>query len=431
MKKSESILADTTVADAIVMQDTVSNAQPAPSVEPISGEAIRPFKVNFPEEDLVDLKRRIVATRWPEKELVKDQSQGVPLATLKALAKYWATEYDWRKVEARLNALPQFITEIDGLDIHFIHVRSKHKNAVPLIVTHGWPGSPVEQLKIIGPLTDPTAYGGNVEDAFDIVIPSIPGFGFSGKPTATGWDPRRIARAQVTLMKRLGYEKFFAQGGDWGAMITDLMAVQSPDSVLGTATNFPIGVPAEIEKAAFAGAPAPSGLSVEEKRAYEQVSTFTSDFILQIMMSKRPQSLLATSDSPLGLATIFLDHDQISLAMITRVFTGSDSARKSEGLTRDDVLDNLTLTWLTNTAVSGFRIYWENKSDFFSPQGVKTPVVVSAFPDEVINVPRNWVEKSYPNMIYYKKHNKGGHFAAWEQPELLVNDIREGFRSLR
>jgi len=378
------------------------------------------------QAELDDMKRRILATRFPEKELVNDQSQGVPLASLKALAHYWATEYDWRKVEAILNALPQFMTEIEGLDIHFIHVRSKHENASPLIVTHGWPGSPVEQLKIIGPLTDPTAYGGRAEDAFDVVIPSIPGFGFSGKPTTTGWDPGRIARAQVTLMKRLGYEKFFAQGGDWGAMITDLMAVQSPDNVLGIATNFPIGVPPEIEKGAFAGAPAPSSLSAEEKRAYDQVSTFTSDFILQIMMSKRPQSLLATSDSPLGLATIFLDHDQPSLAMISRVFAG-----KSEGLTRDDVLDNITLTWLTNTAVSGFRIYWENKYDFFSPQGVKVPVVVSAFPDEVINVRRNWIEKSYPNMVYYKKHNKGGHFAAWEQPESLVNDLREGFRSLR
>lgn len=391
-----------------------------------TSEAIRPFQFHAPQADLDDLRRRILATRWPEKELVNDQTQGVPLATVKALARYWATEYDWRKVEARLNSYPNFITNIDGLDIHFIHVRSKHKNAVPIIVTHGWPGSPVEQLKIIDPLTNPTAYGGKAEDAFDVVIPSMAGFGFSGKPTTTGWGPSRIAYAQVTLMKRLGYEKFFAQGGDWGAMVTDLMAVQSPDNLLGMATNFPIGVPAEIEKAAFAGAPEPSGLSAEEKKAYAQLSTFTSDFILQIMMSKRPQSLLATSDSPLGLATIFLDHDQISLAMISRVFAGA-----SEGLTRDDVLDNLTLTWLTNTAISGFRIYWENKYDFFSPQGVKIPVVVSAFPDEVINIPRNWLEKSYPNMVYYKKHNKGGHFAAFEQPELLVNDIREGFRALR
>jgi pimeloyl-ACP methyl ester carboxylesterase len=427
MEKNTSILASTMVASAPVMQAAVIDVQPAPSVEPIFNEAIRPFKVHFPENDLIDLKRRILATRFPEKETVSDQTQGVPLATVKALAKYWGTEYDWRKVEARLNSYPNFITNIDGLDIHFIHVRSKHKNAAPIIITHGWPGSPIEQLKIIGPLTDPTAYGGKVEDAFDVVITSMPGFGFSGKPNASGWDPGHIARAQVTLMKRIGYEKFFAQGGDWGAMVADLMAVQFPENVLGIATNFPIGVPADIEKMAFSGAPAPSDLSDEEKRAYTQISTFTSDFILQIMMSKRPQSLLATSDSPLGLATIFLDHDQISLAMISCVFV--DGA--SEGLTRDDVLDNLTLTWLTNTAVSGFRIYWENKYDFFSPQGVKVPVIVSAFADEVINIPRNWVENSYPNLIYYKKHNKGGHFAAFEQPELLVEDIREGFKSLR
>jgi pimeloyl-ACP methyl ester carboxylesterase len=403
-----------------ILEDTISGTAS-------SDEAIRPFQFHASQADLDDLKRRILATRWPEKETVSDQTQGVPLATLKALAKYWATEYDWRKVEVRLNSYPNFITHIDGLDIHFIHVRSKEKNARPIIIAHGWPGSPIEQLKIIGLLTDPTAYGGKAEDAFDVVIPSMPGYGFSGKPTTTGWNPSRIAYAYVTLMKRLGYEKFFAQGGDWGAMVTDLMAVQSPDNVLGIATNFPIGVPAEIEKAALAGAPAPSGLSVEEKKVYDEISTFTSDFILQILMTKRPQSLLGASDSPLGLATIFLDHDQPSLAMISRIFVDE----KSEGLTRDDVLDNITLTWLTNTAVSGFRIYWENKSDFFSPQGVKIPVVVSAFPDEVVHVPQNWIEKAYPNLIYYKKHNKGGHFAAWEQPELLVGDIREGFKSLR
>ena len=428
MKKSKSILASTVVAGALVLQSTESNGQSGPNISLSSSESIRPFgKIHFAEEDLADLKRRILATRWPEKETVSDQTQGVPLATVKALAKYWATEYDWRKVEARLNSYPNFVTNIDGLDFHFIHVRSKEKNAKPIIITHGWPGSPIEQLKIIGPLTDPVAYGGKAEDAFDVVIPSLPGFGFSGKPTVGGWNPVRIASAQVTLMKRLGYEKFFAQGGDWGAMVTDLMAVRSPDNVLGIATNFPIGVPAEIEKAAFSGAPASASLSAEEKRAYNQVSTFTSDFVLQIMMGKRPQSLLGTSDSPLGLATIFLDHDQISLAMITRVFVDG----KSEGLTKDDVLDNLTLAWLTNTAVSAFRIYFENKSDFFAPQGVKVPVVVSAFPDEVINIPKHWVAQSYPNMIYYKKHNKGGHFAAFEQPDLLVGDIREGFRSLR
>jgi pimeloyl-ACP methyl ester carboxylesterase len=409
------------------MQGTVGNTQPSPSVEPVSNESIRPFsKIHFPEKDLADLKRRIVETRWPEKETVNDQTQGVPLATMKALAHYWATEYDWRKVEARLNSYPNFITNIDGLDIHFIHVRSKHKNAVPIIVTHGWPGSPIEQLKIIGPLTDPTAYGGKAEDAFDVVIPSIPGYGFSGKPSSTGWGPSRIAFAWVTLMKRLGYEKFFAQGGDWGGLITDLMAVQSPDNLIGMATNFPIAVPPELDKGAFAGTPAPTELTAEEKKAYDQLSFSYKHVSYAFIMGSRPQTLLGTADSPVGLATIFLDHDQPSLALISRIFAG-----KSEGLTRDDVLDNITLTWLTNTAVSGYRIYWENKYGFFTPQGVKIPVVVSAFPDELYQVPKNWAEKAYPNMVYYKKHDKGGHFAAWEQPELLVKDIREGFKSLR
>jgi pimeloyl-ACP methyl ester carboxylesterase len=387
---------------------------------------IRPFRFTFPQADLDDLNRRILATRWPEKEPVNDQTQGVPLATMKALAKYWATEYDWRKMEAKLNALPQFITEIDGLDIHFIHVRSKHEHALPLIVTHGWPGSIIEQLKIIGPLTDPTAYGGKAEDAFHIVIPSIPGYGFSGKPSTTGWGPPRIAYAWVTLMKRLGYEKFVAQGGDWGGLITDVMAVQSPDNLLGMATNFPCTVPPEINNAAFAGAPAPDGLSAEEKQAYDQLAFSYKHVAYALIMGSRPQTLLATADSPVGLATMFLDHDQRSLALISRSFAG-----QSEGLTRDDVLDNITLCWLTNTAVSGYRIYWENKLAFVAPLGVKIPVVVSAFPDELYQAPKSWAEKAYPNMIYYKKHNKGGHFAAWEQPELLVNDIREGFRSLR
>jgi pimeloyl-ACP methyl ester carboxylesterase len=404
----------------------VNEVQPSLSVRSTTGETIRPFKFEAAQAELDDLKRRILATRWPEKEPVNDQSQGTPLATMKALADYWATTYDWRKAEEKLNALPQFITEIDGLDIHFIHVRSKHENALPIIVTHGWPGSILEQLKIIGPLTDPVANGGKAEDAFHIVIPSMPGYGFSGKPTATGWGPSRIAYAWVTLMKRLGYEKFFAQGGDWGGLITDLMAVQSPNNLLGMATNFPIAVPAELDKGAFTGAPAPSGLTAEETKAYDQLSFSYKHVSYAFLMGTRPQTLLATADSPVGLATIFLDHDQPSLAMISRIFAG-----ETEGLTRDDVLDNITLTWLTNTAVSGYRIYWENKYGFFSPQGVTIPVVVSAFPDELYQVPRNWAEKAYPNMVYYKKHNKGGHFAAWEQPELLVEDIREGFKSLR
>jgi pimeloyl-ACP methyl ester carboxylesterase len=405
------------------MNQTESTIAPAM----VSNEEIRSFKLNtVPQAELDDLKRRILATRWPEKEPVNDQSQGVPLATMKALAQYWATEYDWRKVEAKLHDLPHFKTEIDGLDIHFIHVRSKHENALPLIVTHGWPGSIIEQLKIIGPLTDPTAYGGKDEDAFNVVIPSMPGYGFSGKPDVTGWGPSHIAYAWVTLMKRLGYEKFFAQGGDWGGLITDVMAVQSPDNLLGMATNFPCAVPTEIDKAAFAGAPTPSGLSAEESKAYDQLVFSYKHVSYAFLMGTRPQTLLATADSPVGLATMFLDHDQLSLALISRSFAG-----KPEGLTRDDVLDNITLFWFTNTAVSSYRIYWENKYAFLRPLGVTVPVAVSAFPDELYQAPRNWAEKAYPNMVYYKKHDKGGHFAAWEQPELLVQDIREGFKSLR
>jgi pimeloyl-ACP methyl ester carboxylesterase len=423
MNKLKTLLAMTLLVAVTLLLSTLSGAQTKNS----GSESIRPFpKFHASQAELDDLKRRILATRWPEKETVNDQTQGVPLATMKALAKYWATEYDWRKVEAKINSYPNFITEIDGLDIHFIHVRSKHKNALPIIITHGWPGSIIEQLKIIDPLTNPTKYGGKAEDAFDVVIPSIPGYGYSGKPTSAGWGPSRIAYAWVTLMKRLGYEKFLAQGGDWGALITDVMAVQSPNNLIGMATNFPCAVPADLDKAAFAGAPAPSGLSAEEKQAYDQLVFSYKHVSYAFIMGSRPQTLLATADSPVGLATIILDHDQPSLALISRSFAG-----KSEGLTRDDVLDNITLSWLTNTAVSSYRLYWENKYAFLSPFGVKVPVVVSVFPDELCPVPRSWAQKAYPNMIYYKKHNKGGHFAAWEQPELLVNDIREGFSSLR
>lgn len=427
MKKSKRMLATTMVVSASLMHGTLSDVQAQPAAVLVSNETIRPFKMApVPEKELDDLKRRILATRWPEKETVNDQSQGTPLATVKALAHYWATEYDWRKVESKLNALPQFMTEIDGLDIHFIHIRSKHKNALPIIITHGWPGSVIEQMKLIGPLTDPTAYGGKAEDAFDVVIPSIPGYGYSEKPGTTGWGPSRIADAWVTLMKRLGYEKFVAQGGDWGALITDVMAVQSPNNLIGMATNLPMAVPPELDMAAYGGAPAPATLTPEEKQAYDQVAFSYKYIAYAIIMGTRPQSLLATADSPVGLATLFLDHDQPSLALISGIFAG-----KSEGLTKDDILDNITLTWLTNTAISGYRIYWENKYGFFNPKGVKIPVIVSAFPDELYQVPRSWAEKAYPNMIYYKKHNKGGHFAAWEQPELIVSDLREGFRSLR
>lgn len=396
----------------------------APSIG--TAEAIRPFEVHISDADLDELHRRIVATRLPEKETVSDFSQGVPLATIEALTHYWAAEYDWRKVEARMNAYPQFITEIDGLDIHFMHVRSKHENALPLIVCHGWPGSVIEQLKIIDPLTDPTAYGASASDAFHVVVPSMPGYGFSGKPDKTGWGPERIANAWVTLMKRLGYEHFLAQGGDWGAVVVDLMAAQHPDELLGIHTNMPNAVPPEIDKMAFAGEPVPAGLSADEKHAYEQLSSFYKDVYYAFFMGTRPETLVGLSDSPVGLATFMIDHDRRSLELISRSFTGT-----KEGLTRDDVLDNVTLFWLTNTGVSSARLYWENKLPFFSPKGVKVPVAVSAFPDELYQLPQSWAEKAYPNLIYYNKQDKGCHFAAWEQPERLVGDIRAGFRSLR
>ena len=392
--------------------------------------AIRPFqKVNFPEAELTELRRRINNTRWPELETVPDATQGVQLATTQALARYWATEYDWRKCEARLNALPQFITEIDGLDIHFIHVRSKHENALPLIVTHGWPGSIIEQMKIIDPLTNPTAHGGSAADAFDLVIPSMPGYGFSGRPTTTGWDPDHIARAWVTLMKRLGYTKFVAQGGDWGAVVTEFMGVQAAPELLGIHTNMPGVFPPEIDQAAFSGKPVPSGLSADEKVAYEHLQfVYQKGIAYGYQMGLRPQTLYGIADSPVGLAAYFLDHDARSYELITRVFEG-----KSEGLTRDDILDNITITWLTNTALSGARLYWEywGKGGYFNVKGVSIPVAVSVFPDELYPAPRSWAEHAYPKLIHYNKLPKGGHFAAFEQPELLSEEIRVGFRPLR
>jgi pimeloyl-ACP methyl ester carboxylesterase len=394
--------------------------------------AIRPFRVNVPEEQLVDLHRRIAATRWPGKETVMDESQGVQLATIKELARYWATNHDWRKMEARLNALPQFITEIDGLDIHFIHVRSKHQNALPLIVTHGWPGSIIEQLKIIDPLTNPTAYGASASDAFDIVIPSLPGYGFSGKPTATGWDIPRIARTWVTLMKRLGYTRFVAAGGDVGAQVVDELGVQAPPELLGIHTNMPGTVPADISKALNFHEPAPAGLSAEEQNAWDQLDFFYKKGLgYANEMSLRPQTLYGLEDSPVGLAGWMLDHDDRSYKLIARVFDG-----QTEGLTRDDILDNVTLYWLTNTAVSSARSYWDYsstaKKGFFDVKGVTAiPVAVSAFPDEIYTAPRSWAQKAYPKLIYYNKDPKGGHFAAWEQPQFYSEDVRAGLRSLR
>jgi pimeloyl-ACP methyl ester carboxylesterase len=391
--------------------------------------AIRPFKINVPEAELTELRRRIKATRWPEKETVADATQGVQLATTQALARHWATDYDWRKIEAKINAVPNFITEIDELDIHFIHVRSKHENALPLIVTHGWPGSIIEQLKIIEPLTNPTAHGGSASDAFHVVIPSMPGYGYSARPTTTGWDVAHIARANDVLMKRLGYTRYAAQGGDWGALVVDQMGVQAPAGLLGIHTNMPGIFPADIDGAAFSGAPAPAGLSADEKVAYERLQfVYQKGIGYGFQMGLRPQTLYGIADSPVGLAAYFLDHDARSYALISRVFQG-----QSEGLTRDDILDNITITWLTNTFVSGARLYWENwgKLGYFNAKGVAIPVAVSVFPDELYPAPRSWTEKAYPKLIHYNRLPKGGHFAAWEQPAFFCEELRTGLRSLR
>jgi len=397
-----------------------------------TGDAIRPFRFEATDEQLTDLRRRLAATRWPEKETVADESQGVRLATMRSLMQYWQDSHDWRKVEARLNALPQFITEIDVLDIHFIHVRSKQDKALPMIVTHGWPGSVIEQLKIIDPLTNPTAHGGSASDAFHLVIPSLPGYGFSGKPTAPGWNPVTIAKAWASLMQRLGYTQYVAQGGDWGNAVSEVMALQQPPGLLGIHSNMPATVPPEITKAlAFHEAP-PADLTADERNAWNQLDFFYSKGLgYALEMNNRPQTLYGLVDSPVGLASWMCDHDAASQAMIARVFEG-----KAEGLTRDDVLDNITLYWLTNTAISSARLYWDTaqlpaRGGFFDARCVKSPVAVSAVPDEIYTAPRSWAERAYPKLVHYNKLPKGGHFAAWEQPEYFCEEMRAAFKTLR
>ncbi len=411
------------------MSATVITSEPAVAAD---DQVIRAFTVNVPHHAIDELRRRLAATNWPEKETVPDHSQGVPLAMIQKLAHYWATDYDWRKVEERLNALPQFITEIDGLDIHFIHVRSQHEDALPLIVNHGWPGSIIEQLKIIEPLTDPTAHGGSPADAFHVVIPSMPGYGFSGKPTSPGWGPERMGRAWAELMKRLGYGRYVAQGGDWGAFVVDQMGLQAPDGLLAIHTNMPATVPANVNEAALAGDPPPAGLSAEERRAYEQLIRTFKQVEYARMMATRPQTLYGIADSPVGLASWLLDHNDADGQPAAAVAAALDRTTSATGeLTRDEILDNITLYWLTNTGVSASRLYWEYRGGFFDAKGVTIPVAMTIFPGEQYQAPRTWAEQAYPNLIYFNEVDRGGHFAAWEQPQLFSEELRAAFRSLR
>jgi pimeloyl-ACP methyl ester carboxylesterase len=399
-----------------------------PSILEAEHESIRPFEFHASDDDLTDLKRRIAATRLPERELVDDGNQGVQLALMQQLARYWKTDYDWRRCEAQLNALPNFLTEIDGLDIHFIHVRSKHEGALPLIVTHGWPGSPIEQLKIVGPLTDPTAYGGTAADAFDVVIPSMPGYGFSGKPTSRGWGPERIARAWITLMKRLGYKRFTAQGGDWGAFVTNEMAKQAPPELIGIHVNFPAFAPPDVVGALQPGGAQPTGLSIDEQRAYDQLVLGLQHIPTQLMMAAHPQTLYGLADSPIALAAWMIDHDVASYGHIAKLFVDGEPYG---ALTRDDILDNITLSWLTNTGISSARLYTELKGGFINDLSISVPAVVSVFPEEITEGPRSWAERAYPNLLLYNRHPVGGHFAAWEQPQAIIDDLRNGFQSIR
>jgi pimeloyl-ACP methyl ester carboxylesterase len=423
-------------ADKEEIPMTQPGMAPEPSMAPPSGMTthpdVRPFRFTASDAALADLRRRIAATSWPEKETVADQSQGVPLTWMRDLARYWATDYDWRTVEARLNALPQFVTEIDGLDIHFLHVRSQHDGALPLIVNHGWPGSVIEQLKIIEPLTNPTAYGASAADAFHLVIPSMPGYGFSGKPTSTGWGPERMGRAWAELMQRLGYTRFVASGGDWGAFVVDQMGLQAPAGLLAIHTNMPATVPADVDQALIAGDPPPSGLSAEEQRACAQLQRTYKQVEYSKYMAARPQTLYGIADSPIGLAAWLLDHNDADGQPAAAVAAALNRTTSATGeLTRDEVLDNITLYWLTKTGVSASRLYWEYRGGFFNAKGVAIPVAVSVFPSEQYQAPRSWTERAYPKLIYYNQVAKGGHFAAWEQPQLFAEEVRASFRTLR
>ena len=414
------------------LENIMTQTSATAATERTDKTALRPFQFNFTDAELADLRRRINATRWPERETVNDASQGVQLATMQKLARYWGTDYDWRKGEKKLKAVPHFVTEIDSLDIHFIHVRSKHENALPVIITHGWPGSIIEQLKVIDPLTNPTAHGGTAADAFDVVIPSLPGYGFSAKPTKPGWNPVSIAKAWATLMERLGYTKYVAQGGDWGNAVSEVMALQQPPGLVGIHTNMAATVPADVSKALSMGGPAPADLSPDEQHAWDQLVDFYKNGLgYALEMNNRPQTLYGIVDSPVGLAAWILDHDIRSYQMIARAFDG-----QSEGLTRDDVLDNVTLYWLTNTAISSAQLYWDTRHNlppggFFDVRGIKIPVAVSAFAEEIYQAPKSWAEKAYAKLIFYNAHNKGTHFAAWEQPQPFVSDLRAAFKSLR
>lgn len=426
------ILANTVILSAFIMLGILSSAQTGFDLKPKFDESIRAFRIDIPQTELDELKQRILSTRWPEKETVSDQSQGVQTATMRKLSEYWATDYDWRKAETKLNALPQFITNIDGLDIHFIHVRSKHPNALPLIITHGWPGSVLEQIKLIAPLTDPTAHEGKATDAFHVIIPSMPGYGFSGKPKSTGWGPARMGQAWAVLMKRLGYTNYVAQGGDWGAFVVDQMGLQAPSGLLAIHTNMPATVPADIDKELLAGNAAPSGLSADEVQAYQQLDKTFKQVAYARLMGTRPQTLYGIADSPVGLAAWLLDHNDADGQPAATVASALDRNSSTTGeLTRDEILDNITLYWLTNTGVSASRIYWEYKDGFFNAKGVSIPVAVTVFPGEQYQAPRSWTERAYPKLVYYNRAEIGGHFAAWEQPMVFTKELRSAFQSFR